>query len=320
MLSLLRDKYTPENLPYHLIVPSLPGYTFSSPPPLDVDYDITACARLFNLFMTRTLGFARYIVQAGDVGSKIARALGSAYEDSCVAVHLNFCYIPATMLADLLPEALFNTRPSSLSPEEDIALHRHLEFTRTGSAYALLQATKPSTLTLALSSSPLALLPWIAEKFLCWSDPAISRTPEFTTEILVSVTLYWLTGCIGTTLWPYRHLFTPAPLYHPLTGLKVDAGTKWEGGFANHAAEEWRLRRFGYSLFPWELAPVPRGFVERTGKKTSKSEKGNGEVEKTGLVWHRDHFKQGGGHFAALERPAVLLADLEDFVAQVWEA
>ena len=64
-MSILREKYTPETLPYHIIVPSLPGYTFSSRPPLDRDFRLEDTARLLNRLMI-SLGFGNgYVVQGG---------------------------------------------------------------------------------------------------------------------------------------------------------------------------------------------------------------------------------------------------------------
>lgn len=57
----------------------------------------------------------------------------------------------------------------------------------------------------------------------------------------------------------------------------------------------------GFSWFPLEIGPMPRKWVETTGE----------------LVWWRSH--PDTGHFAAMERPEVLLEDVEDFVGKVWE-
>lgn len=70
LLSILKEKYTADTLPYHIVVPSLLGYCFSSGPLLEVDFTITDCARIMNQLM-RSLGFTRYIVQGGDVGSMV---------------------------------------------------------------------------------------------------------------------------------------------------------------------------------------------------------------------------------------------------------
>lgn len=67
MIDLLKD--------YHIIVPSLPGYAFSSSPPLDRDFTLPDVAELINELM-EGLGFkSGYLVQAGDVGHWVARIL-----------------------------------------------------------------------------------------------------------------------------------------------------------------------------------------------------------------------------------------------------
>ena len=79
LLERLRERYKPNDLPYHLVVPSLPGYTFSSPPPLDRDFRVEDIARLFDRLAT-SLGFENgYVVQGGDVGSKVARVMAAEH-------------------------------------------------------------------------------------------------------------------------------------------------------------------------------------------------------------------------------------------------
>jgi len=86
ILELLGSRYTPDTLPYHVIVPSLPGYTFSSPPPEDHDFGLTDVARLMDK-LAKCLGFGgRYVVQGGDVGSRVARIMAATY-DGCKAIH-----------------------------------------------------------------------------------------------------------------------------------------------------------------------------------------------------------------------------------------
>lgn len=89
MLDLIASQYTPSTLPYHFIVPSLPGYAFSSKPPLDRDFQIQDIARIMDGLM-KQLGFERYVVQGGDIGSKVARVLVAEFE-GCVAAHRTSC-------------------------------------------------------------------------------------------------------------------------------------------------------------------------------------------------------------------------------------
>lgn len=242
MLDILRTTYSAADLPYHLIAPSMPGYTFSSPPPINTDFDLSDIARIFNKLAIECLGFASYVVQGGDIGSKVARVL-AAEHDQCHAAHINFCIMPKPASAS-----------TNISELEEEGLRRAEEFHRTGSAYALEHATKPSTIAFAIGSNPVSLLAWIGEKFLDWTD----ETPSIDT-ILESVSLYWLTDTFATTIYPYRHLFTP-------------------GVVGAHENPKWYVRKpLGFSWFPKELAPIPRAWVETTGN----------------LVFHRKHTKVG---------------------------
>ena len=79
ILNLLRDAYTPQSLPYHIIAPSLPGYVFSSGPSAGTDFTLLDAAEILNQLM-QGLGFeSGYIAQGGDVGSKLARILARKY-------------------------------------------------------------------------------------------------------------------------------------------------------------------------------------------------------------------------------------------------
>lgn len=49
---------------------------------------------------------------------------------------------------------------SALTPNEKQGIQRAADFHRLGSAYALMHATKPSTIGLALAANPLSLLAW----------------------------------------------------------------------------------------------------------------------------------------------------------------
>lgn len=56
----------------------------------------------------------------------------------------------------------------------------------------------------------------------------------------------------------------------------------------------------GYSIFPRELAIVPRAWAERIGM----------------VVFWQDHPR--GGHFAAYEKPGALASDLFRFFKPAW--
>ncbi|CAM1504649.1 Fc.00g022400.m01.CDS01 [Cosmosporella sp. VM-42] len=287
VLSSLMKKYAPGELPYHVIVPSLPGYAFSESPPLDKDWTLQDSARLMHKLMVG-LGFGPgYAVQGGDIGSYTARIMASRY-DSCKALHLNFC--PVTCPDETIHGKL---------PVEDFereGLERADAFAKFGTAYGVEHATRPATIGFVLSSNPVALLAWIGEKYLAWSNPPLSLD-----DILSSVTLYWLTETFPHSIYPYREELIGTP-------RKFETDTDCREVF-RHGPERYMThadsllychKPFGYSWFPYEIAPIPRAWAATTGN----------------MVWSRHH--QKGGHFAALEQPAVLLADIEDFLRQVW--
>ncbi|KAB8360950.1 hypothetical protein FH972_024682 [Carpinus fangiana] len=268
ILHLLKEKYpSPSKLPYHIIVPSLPGYGYSSGPPQHRDFDTEDTARLINALM-EGLGFKDgYVTQGGDIGSIVSRELAGRHE-ACKAMHVNFLVVePPKDVAD-----------ADVTAEEQEGLKRFKGFMTEGNAYAREHGTRPSTIGFVLSSSPVALLAWIAEKFIAWSDVSPSQT-----DILDSVTLYWLTQSFPRAIYPYR-----GSVRQPRDYFSKDS--------VFHIGD----KPMGFSWFPMELAPIPVAWVKKTGN----------------LVWYKRH--ADGGHFAAMEKPRELLEDVEEFVGQAW--
>ncbi|OJD15740.1 hypothetical protein AJ78_04038 [Emergomyces pasteurianus Ep9510] len=227
LFTLMKEKYTPQTLPYHLIVPSLPGYAFSSTPPLTRDFDQDDTAKIMHQLMV-DLGFesSGYLTQGGDLGSFVARKMAENYE-ACKGFHVNF-YISPTFIS---PPAGIPDTP--LSEPEKVGIQRADLWRKTGSAYSMEHGTRPSTIGLVLSASPLALLGWIGEKFLSWSD-----VPPSTEEILRSVMLYWFTESMGRGIYPYR-------------SLSLDTQTL--------------NKPVGYSYFPKEICPTPIAWARKLG-------------------------------------------------------
>lgn len=164
MLGLIRDKYAAKDLPYHIIVPSLPGYTLSSGGPLDRDWTPTDSARIMDKLM-KELGFSKYLAQGGDVGSFLGTIMVTTY-DSCVGLHCTQL-LPRPILkdkadADFVVNLMTGAVPDGLelSTVEKDSLDRATKWRATGMAYALEHASRPSTIGLVLSSNPLALLAW----------------------------------------------------------------------------------------------------------------------------------------------------------------
>lgn len=149
-LEMLKQKYKEEELPFHIITPSLVGYGYSSGAPLDKDFRVEDLAGVMDNLM-RGLGFdSGYITQGGDIGSFVSRVL-AVNSDACKAVHLH-------LMVGVAPKD--EEEYKSLDEKEQKGLQQQMLFGTLGNAYGREHGTRPATIGLVLSSSPVALLAW----------------------------------------------------------------------------------------------------------------------------------------------------------------
>lgn len=104
----LKTKYNndPAKLPYHLIAPSLPGYTLSSKPPLERNWTVIDTARIMNKLMHAIGVGSGYIAQGGDIGSFTSQALAAGYPE-CKAIHCMFSNASGTRWDILMVDSEF---------------------------------------------------------------------------------------------------------------------------------------------------------------------------------------------------------------------
>lgn len=141
--------------------------------------------------------------------------------------------------------------------------------------YQWIQGTKPQTLAYGLTDSPVGLAAWIVEKFRTWSDCGGEVEQCFTKdEMLTNIMLYWATGAIHSAFWPYY--------------------STRHGDWTLPASPRINVPT-AYMAFPREIIRPPRTLVERV------------------LNIQRWTTAARGGHFAALEQPAALAADIRAF-------
>ena len=248
---------------FTVVAPSLPGYGFSYRPQ-QPRFDRVAMADVFATLMTEVLGYTRYSVQGGDIGAGVAARLAAAYPDQLHGIHLNFL--------SLLREPGASGTPTA---EESQYLERVEYWLAEETGYQWIQGTKPQTLSYGLTDSPVGLAAWIVEKFRSWSDCGGEVEQCFTKdELLTAIMLYWATGAINTSFWPY---------YSRRHG-------DWDAA-ANPRIEV----PTAYIDFPCEIIRPPRSMAE--------------QVYNIQRWTAMDH----GGHFAALEQPDALVADIRAF-------
>jgi pimeloyl-ACP methyl ester carboxylesterase len=176
--------------PFHVIVPSLPGYGFSGRPSAPA-MNTFRTARLWVKLM-RDLGYSRFVAQGGDIGANVSSVMAWKYPESVVALHLN--YIPGSYR----PWVDETTQP--LRPEEIEFKERAQNWYDEKGGYWHVQATQPQTLAFALNCSPVGLAAWLIDKYRDWSDCGGVVEKRFShDELLTHVSIYWFTETIASS-------------------------------------------------------------------------------------------------------------------------
>jgi microsomal epoxide hydrolase len=220
--------------------------------------------------MTDVLGTKKFGAQGGDWGAAITSRLGYAYAERMIGIHINLMMAAGRDPADF-------PQPTE---EEQSYLAELKRWMHEEAGYQAIQGTKPQTLAFALTDSPAGLAAWIAEKFRSWSDcngsieNAIPRD-----RMLADISLYWFTGSIGSSFWPYYARLHGAAILP--AGDKISVPT-------------------GYAQFPREMLKPPRRAAERVFT----------DIRRWSVM-------PRGGHFAALEQPELLAGEVQAFFREL---
>jgi pimeloyl-ACP methyl ester carboxylesterase len=246
---------------FDVVVPDMPGYGYSARPagpPLDV----IAVAGLWAELMS-VLGYPRFGAAGGDIGSDVSRFLALDHPGQVAAVHRTDIGLP-----------VFSGDPAELAPEERAWLADAAAWVAAERAYASVHETKPQSEAVGLTDSPAGLAAWIVEKMRSWSDCGGDVERSFTRdEILTNVTLYWLTGTIGSSMRMY-HANAAIPAAQRARRVEVPSG---------------------FSVFPGDILRPPQAWLERTANVVRFTE------------------PPRGGHFAPFEEPELYARELRDF-------
>jgi pimeloyl-ACP methyl ester carboxylesterase len=171
------------------------------------------------------------------------------------------------------PQAGADAAPVTV--EERSFLDHVAQWSAQEGAYAALQGTKPQTLSFSLTDSPIGLAAWMTEKFRSWTDcDGDLESVIPLDDLLTDISLYWFGDSLAGSLRLYKE--------NRLRPLTFDQGERVEPPL-------------GVSVFPREIAMPPRSWVERV------------------FDVHRWTEMPAGGHFAALEKPDLLAAEMRAF-------
>ncbi|KAJ3981601.1 epoxide hydrolase domain-containing protein [Lentinula detonsa] len=269
----------PEAQPFHIVAPSIPGFTLSSSPSKS-GFGLAKIANIYHKLMLK-LGYDNYLGQGGDWGSFILRSIALQHPSSLVGLHLNF---PPTLPPKLTtnPTTLFWLAIRYFTPEESKRFKRMQWFLRTESGYSIIQRTKPQTISYALLDSPIGMLAWIREKMQLATEESHVWNAD---TVLTWTMLYLISGSAG-----HARIYKEAS--SEVDGTSVVLGTRISKEVA-----------IGVSSFPKDVAYATKWWAEAT------------LAEK--IVTWREHDK--GGHFPSVECPEVLISDVNEWVKAVKE-
>ena len=193
---------------FDVVVPSLPGFGFSSPL-TKPGINAWETADLWHTLMHDVLGYERYAAQGGDWGAILSAHMGHKYAEHLHGIHL-------TLTLPLgFPERPFPER-EAYAPDEAHWFDRTQTFFAEGSAYSAIQGTRPQTLAYGMHDSPAALCAWILEKRRAWSDCGGDVSRCFSQDDLcTTMTLYWVTETFCTSARYYYEFYAaPWPAVH----------------------------------------------------------------------------------------------------------
>ncbi|MGH3495086.1 MAG: epoxide hydrolase family protein [Sciscionella sp.] len=260
---------------FDVVVPSLPGFGFSSPL-TRTGIGAGATARLWRRLMTEVLGYPRFGAQGGDFGAIVTQAMAQQSGTDLIGVHLNR-YKRLASVGQAMGTGVVTA--DDYGPGEEGEYERQLAGQPLGVSHLTVNTHDPQSLAYGMNDSPVGLAGWLLERRRAWSDCDGDLEQAFDREFLATtLTLYWLTETFPTSLrmyWETAHE-PPPPIGIGRDGLVIDAP-------------------LAIGVLPRDVIVMPRSHAEQD----------------TNLQrWTR---YERGGHFGPAEVPELIVDDLRSF-------
>ena len=266
---------------FHLVVPSLPGFGFSTPV-REPGWDLARTTAAFAELMRR-LGYDRYGAHGGDIGAGISGMLGATQPDHVAGVHST-----SDAMGVAVGEQFGYPIPDDLSPADQARVEEQRRRWADMKGYLDIMSTRPRTLAYSLTDSPAGQLAWIAQSFKEWTAAA-ADLPEDAVDrdlLLANVSIYWFTrGGASAARFIYE---------------TAHAAADWGGDDQDQDGD-------GSAEVAWEAPAVPQGLALFGGDDLLRT-----VLDPDHKMAHWTEYDRGG-HFAALEVPDLLVADLRSF-------
>ena len=175
---------------------------------------------------------------------------------------------------------LITRHPDGPQTKEEIEWQERFKLEqRIEDGYRTQQSTKPQTLSYAMMDSPVGVAAWMIEKMRGWSDIKDGNIESvYSKDILLSnIMIYLVTKTFNTSTWIYYGRREEGGRSLPKDRLPLKIPTA--------------IAKFPKEYLEW----APRSYVERIYNVKQ---------------WTN---MPAGGHFAALEKPDLLIKDIREF-------
>ena len=174
---------------FDLVIPSLPGFSYSGRPGALLGARSTA--RMFDVLMRDRLGYDQYLAQGGDWGSAVCAWLGLEHSTGVRGIHLNYLLVQPAGEPQTAEEKAWQS-------ERDRAQ-------QALGAYASLQSTRPLSIAYAMQDNPVAQAAWIIERFHDWSDLRDRPFESVFTDdqLLTNIMIYVMSGAFAASAFYY---------------------------------------------------------------------------------------------------------------------
>jgi pimeloyl-ACP methyl ester carboxylesterase len=259
---------------FDVVIPSLPGYGFSSRP-TDTGWGPDRIGQAMDTLMKR-LAYPRYVAQGGDWGSAIVQAMGRQAPAGLLAIHTS---LPSTVPADVGPAiAAGAPAPAGLSTEEREVFEALKKFSKEGnSAYNVMMTARPQAVGYGLNDSPagFAAFALVHPGFASWKFDSDQKQMPTRDEVLDNFSLYWLTNTAVSA----------ARIYWENRGRSITSA-------AAHQTDKISVP-VAVTVFPEEVYRPPESWARGSYRN---------------LIYYNRADR--GGHFAAWEYPELFAAEL----------
>lgn len=268
---------------HDVVAPAIAGFWTSEEPDTEMSRDVVA-ADMHALM--GELGYGRYAAHGGDWGSAVAQTIAQQHPEAVAALHLT----------DVPFDLAYTIDKDTAGPAE-VAYLESIEKFGQEALYLTANTMQPNMVATVLADTPFGLATWLGSLYDAWSEKRLADD-----VIIANAALLHLTRTVRSSMRLYSE---PAMSWEAedwddgdtdALGDDASAGDEsadWSGDWAPARVEV----PTAFALFPADLGMAPRELAERF------------------FAVERFTIMPRGGHFAAIEDPALLAEDVLQFLA-----